>query len=137
MGPDAVSNPESTGVFPSPKERIRPVYLVPEGPVARTQNVVYQLEDTGHPLLRLRVSVRLVESPTGPPSVLYRVDAHSRVTGAWLGSAETIAESGSAAEYAAIARQFQSDPFRTVVQALRDDVAERFRDSVPQEAVQV
>lgn len=128
-------HPEPPEVFPSPKERLQPVYQVPPGPVKRDQRVIYQLEDTGHPLIRMRVTVRLSGDPQDE-TVLYRVDAYSRVSGELLGSAETTAPHGSAEAYAALARQFQTVPFRRVLHELRDQLAERYGDAVPEAAIQ-
>ena len=41
-----------TGPLPSPKSRLRAVYTRPLDPAARTEDVIYQLEDTGHPVMR-------------------------------------------------------------------------------------
>jgi hypothetical protein len=137
VGADKVTedHPRPPEVFPSPKERIPPVYEVPEEQVKRTQRVVYQLEDTGHPLLRIRVTVRLV-GDGDEQSVLYRAEAFSRVTGSALGIAEMTPPHDSTEAYVALARQFQTPPFRRVLQSLWDELAERYRDAVPEEAVQ-
>ncbi|HEV3231773.1 MAG TPA: hypothetical protein VG245_05915 [Candidatus Dormibacteraeota bacterium] len=118
----------------SPKERIRAVYTVADAP-RRTERVTYQLEDTGHPLLRLRPSLRLVDED-GWQSYLYRVEAFSRVTGEKLGIAEELAAPGSPEEFAASSRQFQSPPFRACVERLRADLAARYSDRVLQVPVQ-
>jgi hypothetical protein len=99
--------------------------------VRRTQRVVYQLEDTGHPLLRLRVSLRAVDE-----GWLYRVEAFSRLTGVRFGEAEELAAPGSPEEFAAAARHFQSPPFRAVVERLRADLSARFAANVAQAPVQ-
>lgn len=116
-----------TDQLPSPKRRLRAVYSVPEE--ARSgQRVIYQLEDTGHPALRLRPSVRVVED-TGVPRYLYRVDAFSRLTGDHLGEADALAPPDSPEEFAAAAREFQSEPFRGTVEALSDTLVQRFAEA--------
>jgi hypothetical protein len=113
--------------LPSPKRRLRAVYSVPDGAPRRSERVIYQLEDTGHPVLRLRPTVRLVEE-NGADRVLYRVDAFSRLSGAHLGQAEVIADQDSPADFAARAREFQSEPFREVMTELSEALVERFGD---------
>jgi hypothetical protein len=119
----------------SPKSRLRPVYTRPDEPAPRTQAVIYQLEDTGHPVLRLRPSVRQVDDG-GLRRYLYRVDAFSRLTGARLGRAEVLAEVDSAAEFAARSRHFQSEPFKKVIDDLSAAMIERFADREATGAVQ-
>jgi hypothetical protein len=114
-----------TEPLPSPKSRLRAVYTRPVDPPARTEDVIYQLEDTGQPVLRLRPTVRQVED-NGESRYLYRVDAFSRLTGKKLGKAEVLAALDSPAEFAARSRQFQSAPFREVVEELSDALVERF-----------
>lgn len=120
---------------PSPKGRLRAVYSEPETPTRRTERVIYQLEDSGHPRLRLRPSLR-VSVVDGDARFIYRVDAYSRLTGAHLGHAEVVAPPGTPAEHAARTRQFQSAPFREAVEQLRARLAERFQDLEPTGAVQ-
>jgi hypothetical protein len=119
----------------SPKSRIRAVYTERDVPVSRTEQVIYQLEDTGHPRLRLRPVIR-VEETGGGTEYIYRVEAYSRLTGAHLGYAEAIAAPGSSAEHAARTRQFQSAPFREAVDQLRQRLIDRFQDLEPTGAVQ-
>jgi hypothetical protein len=116
-----------TELQPSPKQRLRAVYSVPENPIPRSERVIYQLEDTGHPVLRLRPSVRVVEED-GAPRYLYRVDAFSRLTGERLGGEELLAAPGSPSEFAAASHQFQSVPFREVIDELSRVLVERFAD---------
>ena len=97
--------------------------------------MIYQLEDTGHPRLRLRPTLRVVEAP-GETEYIYRVDAFSRLTGAHLGKAEALAAPGSPAEHAARTRQFQSGPFRDAIGQLRERLIDRFQDLEPTGAVQ-
>jgi hypothetical protein len=124
-----------TGPLPSPKSRLRAVYTRPLDPAARTQDVIYQLEDTGQAVLRLRPTVRQVED-AGEVRYLYRVDAFSRLTGKKLGKAEVLAALDSPAEFAARSRQFQSDPFREVVDQLSEALVERFADQEATGAIQ-
>ena len=112
------------GLPPSPKRRLRAVYEATETE-ARTEPVTYQLEDTGHPVLRLRPTLRIV-TEAGAPRYLYRVDAFSRMTGRHLGLAEVLAAPDSPAEFAARAREFQSVPFREVIEELSEALVERF-----------
>ena len=123
------------GPLPSPKSRLRAVYSEADGPALRTEGVIYQLEDTGQPVLRLRPTVRMVDD-NGAPRYLYRVDAFSRLTGKRLGRAEVLAELDSPAEFSARSRQFQSDAFRKLVDALSDALVERFADREQTGAVQ-
>lgn len=113
--------------LPSPKRRLRAVYSVPEDAPRRSERVSYQLEDTGHPVLRMRPTVRLVEE-NGADRILYRVDAFSRLSGAHLGQAEVIADEDSPADYAARAREFQSEAFRGVVTELSDALIDCFAE---------
>jgi hypothetical protein len=117
-----------TGPPPSPKSRLRAVYAVPFDAPPSSEPVIYQLEDTGHPAIRLRPTVRIVDTD-GSRGYLYRVDAFSRLTGEKFGSAETLAEPGSPAEFAAEAREFQSGPFREVVDSLSEQLVDRFGQS--------
>jgi hypothetical protein len=112
-----------TGPQPSPKSRLRAVYSVPAEPAKTTERVIYQLEDTGHAAIRLRPTVRIVDDD-GVRGYLYRVDAFSRLTGEKLGSAEEVAEPDSPAEFAAGALEFQSAPFREVIDRLSRQLAE-------------
>jgi hypothetical protein len=114
-----------TEPLPSPKSRLRAVYSVPEDEPARTEKVVYQLEDMGHPVLRLRPTVRQVEDD-GETRYLYRMDAFSRLRGVRLGTAEIVAPLGSAEAFAAESRQFQSTPFRSVLEALSEELVEKY-----------
>lgn len=123
------------GPLPSPKSRLRAVYSEAAGPALRTEGVIYQLEDTGQPVLRLRPTVRMVDD-NGAPRYLYRVDAFSRLTGNRLGRAEVLAELDSPAEFSAKSRQFQSGAFRELVDALSDALVERFADREETGAVQ-
>lgn len=91
----------------------------------RREAVIYQLEDTGHPALRLRPTLRIMEED-GERRFLYRVDAFSRLTGAKLGQADILAAEGSPAEFAAEARQFQSEAFQDVVKQLSQALIARF-----------
>jgi hypothetical protein len=111
--------------LPSPKSRLRAVYTRPPDPPVRTEDVIYQLEDTGQPVLRLRPTIRQVEDG-GECRYLYRVDAFSRLTGKKLGKAEVLAALDSPAEFAARSRQFQSAPFREVIEQLSEALVERF-----------
>jgi hypothetical protein len=120
---------------PSPKSRLRPVYTVPDDPPVRTERVIYQLEDAGHPELRLRPSVYFRDE-NGAVSHVYRVDAFSRLTGRHLGRAEVVAPPGSPAEFAAEARQFQSPAFQQAVDALRERLVEQFAGAEPTGIVQ-
>lgn len=106
---------------------MRAVYEVPDTP-HRSERVIYQLEDTGQPELRLRPTVRIVDDG-GTERYLYRVAAFSRLTGTHLGDAEMVAAPDSAAEFAARAKEFQSEPFRQVVDELSRDLVERFAAS--------
>ncbi|HXA42702.1 MAG TPA: hypothetical protein VNV65_07300 [Candidatus Solibacter sp.] len=124
-----------SGPLPSPKSRLRAVYSESAEPALRTEGVIYQLEDTGQPVLRLRPTVRMVDD-NGSPRYLYRVDAFSRLTGKRLGRAEVLAELDSPSEFAAKSRQFQSDAFRTVVDALSGALVERFADREATGAIQ-
>jgi hypothetical protein len=111
--------------LPSPKSRLRAVYTRSPDPPARTEDVIYQLEDTGQPVLRLRPTIREVED-SGECRYLYRVDAFSRLTGKKLGKAEVLAALDSPAEFAARSRQFQSAAFREVVEQLSEALVVRF-----------
>jgi len=94
------------------------VYRVPEDDSPRRKDaVLYQLEDEGDPVLRLRATVREVEDD-GATRVLYRVEAFSRLTGHRLGGAELVAALGSEEEFSARARGFQTAPFRSVMEGL-------------------
>jgi hypothetical protein len=115
-----------TEPLPSPKSRLRAVYTRPLEPPARTEAVIYQLEDTGHPVLRLRPTVRQFEDES-LRRYLYRVDAYSRLTGKRLGRAEVLAALDSPAEFAARSRQFQSEAFREVVNELSAALVDRFQ----------
>ncbi|MFY9613845.1 MAG: hypothetical protein WAT58_00455 [Candidatus Dormiibacterota bacterium] len=106
-----------TDQLPSPKRRLRAVYTIPDEPSQRSQRVIYQLEDTGHPALRLRPTVRAIDDD-GVRRYLYRVDAFSRLTGKHLGEAEEVAAPDSPEEFAVAAHEFQSEPFRRTVDAL-------------------
>ena len=117
-----------TGPEPSPKSRLRPVYTVPEEEPHRTEQVIYQLEDMGHPVLRLRPTIRLV-ADDGETRFLYRVTAFSRMTGRKLGAADRVAPLGSQEAFAAEARQFQSGPFRMVIDQLSGELVDRFAES--------
>jgi hypothetical protein len=114
-----------TEPLPSPKSRLRAVYTVPEDEPTRTEKVVYQLEDMGHPVLRLRPTVRQVDDD-GETRYLYRMDAFSRLRGVRLGTAEIVAPLGSAEAFAAESRQFQSTPFRGVLEVLSDELVEKY-----------
>ncbi len=124
-----------SGAPPSPKSRLPAVHRVPDRDAARGERVLYQLEDTGHPLLRLRTTLRVREED-GLSTYHYRVDAFSRITGGHLGEAAMDASPGSRPEFAARSRQFQSRDFREVVDRLRDEVSTRYRDAVPELPVQ-
>jgi hypothetical protein len=113
--------------LPSPKSRLPAVYSVPEEEPHRTERVTYQLEDMGHPVLRLRPTLRLVEED-GQTRHLYRVDAFSRMTGVKLGTAERVVPLGSPEEFAAESRQFQSAPFRAVLEDLSAELIERYAE---------
>ena len=117
-----------TDQLPSPKRRLRAVYSVPEEAGRPGQQVIYQLEDTGHAALRLRPTVRIVDDE-GVPRYLYRVDAFSRLTGDHLGDADALATPDSPEEFAAAAREFQSEPFRGTVEALSQTLVERFAEA--------
>jgi hypothetical protein len=114
---------------------LRAVYTPTSEGAPGAEAVIYQLEDTGHPVLRLRPSVWQVDDG-GLRRYLYRVDAFSRLTGARLGRAEVLAELDSAAEFAARSRKFQSEPFRRVVDDLSAPLIERFADREATGAVQ-
>ena len=113
---------------PSRKSRLRPVYTVSEEEPHRTELVIYQLEDMGHPVLRLRPSIRLV-AEEGQTRFLYRVTAFSRMTGRKLGAADRVAPLGSQEAFAAEARQFQSAPFRMVLDELSGELVDQFAES--------
>jgi hypothetical protein len=113
---------------PSPKSRLRPVYTVPEDAPRRTERVIYQLEDMGHPSLRLRPSLRLIDDD-GESRYLYRVVAFSRITGTRLGTADRVAPLGSQEAFAADAREFQSGPFRMVLEELSAELVEQFAET--------
>lgn len=117
-----------TEPLPSPKSRLRPVFTVPEDPSRRTEKVVYQLEDMGHPSLRLRASLRLIDDD-GQTRFLYRVVAFSRMTGARLGVADQVAPLGSQEEFAASAREYQSAPFRMVLEELSRELVDQFAEA--------
>ena len=117
-----------TSPEPSRKSRLRPVYTVPEEEPHRTEQVIYQLEDMGHPVLRLRPSVRLV-ADDGETRFLYRVTAFSRMTGNQLGAADRVAPLGSQEAFAAEARQFASAPFRMVLDVLSRELVDQFAES--------
>ena len=110
---------------PSPKSRLRAVYHVPDSPPGRVDSVIYQLEDAGDPLLRLRQTVRMVDHD-GATRYLYRVEAFSRLAGNRLGAADLLAPLGSEEEFAAGAREFQTAPFGAVMSRLSDDVRDRY-----------
>jgi len=110
---------------PSPKSRLRAVYGVPEDPPRRSEKAIYQLEDAGDPVLRLRQTVRQLDQD-GATRYLYRVDAFSRLTGEQLGTAELLAPMGSEEEFAARAREFQTAPFRRIMRALSDELSGRY-----------
>lgn len=112
----------------SPKSRLRAVYSVPEEEPRRTERVIYQLEDSGHPVLRLRPTVRM-EDHDGEVRHLYRVDAFSRISGIKLGHAQVLAALGSPEAFAAGARHFQSAPFQAVLQGLGDELIERYAEA--------
>ena len=120
---------------PSPKSRLRPVYTVPLEPPRRTETVIYQLEDTGHPKLRLRPSVRIRQEDV-ESSFVYRMDAFSRLTGERLGYAESVAPAGSPAEFAAASRQFQSAPFKEAMEVLQGRLVDQFEAEEPTGIVQ-
>jgi len=124
-----------TEPLPSPKSRLRAVYTRPLEPPTRTEAVIYQLEDTGHPVLRLRPTVRQFEDE-GLRRYLYRVDAFSRLTGKRLGRAEVLAALDSPAEFAARSRQFQSESFREVVAELSEALTDRFQAGEATGAIQ-
>ena len=111
--------------LPSPKSRLRAVYAVPAEPPRRTERVIYQLEDMGHPVLRLRPTVRLVDDD-GEERFEYAVTAFSRITGQRLGVADLVAPLGSQEAFAAQSRQFQSAPFRMVLKELSSGLVEQF-----------
>ena len=119
----------------SPKSRLRPVYTVDADPIARSETVIYQLEDTGHPVLRLRPSVRVVQED-GRRSYLYRVDAFSRLRGGKVGQAEKLAPPGSPAEFAADARDFQGVAFRETIDELCRPLIRRYGRPEKPEAIQ-
>jgi hypothetical protein len=124
-----------TEPLPSPKSRLRAVYTRPLDPPTRTEAVIYQLEDTGHPVLRLRPTVRQFEDE-GLRRYLYRVDAFSRLTGKKLGQAEVLAPLDSPAEFAARSRQFQSEAFSEVIAQLSAVLVDRFQDGEATGAIQ-
>jgi hypothetical protein len=124
-----------TEPLPSPKSRLRAVYTRPLDPPVRTETVIYQLEDTGHPVLRLRPTIRQFEDE-GLRRYLYRVDAYSRLTGKRLGRAEVLAALDSPAEFAARSRQFQSEAFRDVVAELSAALVDRFQSGEATGAIQ-
>ena len=124
-----------TEPLPSPKSRLRAVYTRSLEPPTRTEGVIYQLEDTGHPVLRLRPTVRQFEDE-GLRRYLYRVDAFSRLTGKRLGRAEVLAALDSPAEFAARSRQFQSESFREVVAELSEALTDRFQAGEATGAIQ-
>ena len=113
---------------PSPKSRLRPVYRVPDDIPRSADVVIYQLEDAGDPVLRLRQTVRQVDDD-GSSRLLYRVEAFSRLSGLRLGAAERVAALGSEAEFAARAREFQTAPFRQVVRELSQELRDRYSDA--------
>ena len=119
----------------NPKSRIRPVFTEPVVDVRRAETVIYQLEDTGHPVPRLRPTVREVEYQDHQ-GYLYRVEAFSRLTGEKLGVCEVVADQDSAAEHAARTRDFMSPPFRATVGALEADLVDRFHNVNPEGAIQ-
>ncbi|GAC1328319.1 MAG: hypothetical protein NVSMB17_03610 [Candidatus Dormibacteria bacterium] len=109
----------------SPKSRLPPVYRVPDDDAqGRKGAVLYQLEDEGDPVLRLRATVREVHDD-GATRFLYRVEAFSRLTGHRLGAAEQVTALGSEEEFAARAREFQTEPFRRVM----DQLSAQLRDA--------
>lgn len=110
---------------PSPKSRLRAVYSVPEDPPRRTESVIYQLEDAGDPLLRLRQTVRMVDED-GATRYLYRVEAFSRLSGKRLGGADLMAQLGSEEEFAVSAREFQTAPFQAVMSRLSDELRDQY-----------
>ena len=112
----------------SQKSRLRPVYTVPDDAPRRTEQVIYQLEDTGQPALRLRPSVRMIDDD-GQTRFLYRVVAFSRITGAKLGVADRVAPLGSQEEFAAVAREFQTAPFRMVLEELSRELVDQFAEA--------
>ncbi len=91
----------------------------------RQEKVVYQLEDMGDPVLRLRATLRQVDEQ-GETRYLYRIDAFSRLRGNKLGAAEALARLGTAEAFAADSRQFQSAPFRQVLEGLSLELVERY-----------
>ena len=113
--------------LPSPKSRLRAVYGVPAEVPRRSERVVYQLEDTGHPVLRLRPTLRQVDDD-GETRYQYRVDAFSRITGVKLGEAELVAPLGSREAFAADSRQFQSGPFRAVIDELSEKLIAQYAE---------
>ena len=113
---------------PSPQSRLRPVYTVPEEAPRRTERVIYQLEDMGHPVLRLRPSVRIIDDD-GESRYLYRVAAFSRLTGVKLGVADRVAPLGSQEAFAADAREFQTAPFRMVLDELSAELIDQFAEA--------
>lgn len=115
------------GPPPSPKSRLRPVYGVLEDAAAPVDSVIYQLEDAGDPILRLRQTVRQV-AQDGATRFLYRVEAFSRLSGRRLGAAELLTTLGSEEEFAARAREFQTAPFREVVRGLSEELRGRYSD---------
>ena len=117
-----------TDPIPSPKSRLRAVYTVPEDAPRRTEKVIYQLEDMGHPALRLRPTLRLIDDD-GESRYLYRVTAFSRITGVKLGAADRVAPLGSQEAFAADAREFQSAPFRMVLDELSADLVDQFGEA--------
>ena len=113
-----------TDLLPSPKRRMRAVYSVPEDPPVRSERVMYQLEDTGHPVLRY--AAHRAPCREGDERILLCVDAFSRLSGAHLGQAEVLAEPAGPADYAARAREYQATPFRDVIEELSLALIERF-----------
>jgi hypothetical protein len=114
-----------TEPLPSPKSRLRAVYQVPGEQRDRGQGVIYQLEDMGDPVLRLRATVRAL-SEEGGTRYVYRLGAFSRLSGALLGTAELVAPMGSDEEFSAAAREFQTAPFRRVLARLSEELRERY-----------
>jgi hypothetical protein len=98
---------------------------VPEDPPTRIESVIYQLEDAGDPLMRLRQTVRMVDGE-GATRYLYRIEAFSRLSGKLLGGADLLAELGSEEEFAASAREFQTAPFRAVMSRLSQELRDRY-----------
>ena len=119
----------------SPKSRLRPVFAVDDAPAASTESVTYQLEDTGHAVLRLRPTVRVVDED-GQRRFLYRVDAFSRLRGTKLGTAEVLAPPGSPAEFTAESRQFQDAAFQETIKQLSDLLIRKYGRAEPPAPVQ-